>query len=215
MLSYQRANNIAGWAVFVIAAFTYLSTIEPSVSFWDCGEFLSACYKMQVVHPPGAPAFLLLGRIAMLFGSPETGAMMVNAMNALASALTILFLFWSITHYARKLLDPTYSRSGQTEALSLPTSQLISILLKSFLESLVNVLLPPFLLFLFQLFRSLGHSFACLLGSFLQGDNFFTIGLILSIQKLCQTLSKYILSYLLACKLTAAACLREANLCLT
>lgn len=128
MLSYQRANNIAGWAVFVIAAFTYLSTIEPSVSFWDCGEFLSACYKMQVVHPPGAPAFLLLGRIAMLFGSPETGAMMVNGMNALASALTILFLFWSITHYARKLLDPTYCRTGQTETPTLPTDQLISIL---------------------------------------------------------------------------------------
>ena len=95
MLSCQRANIIAGWAVFAVAAFTYLSTIEPTVSFWDCGEFLSACYKLQVVHPPGAPAFLMLGRIAMLFASPTGGAAAVNGMNALASAGTILFLLSS------------------------------------------------------------------------------------------------------------------------
>ena len=90
---------------FAIAAFVYLSTIEPTASFWDCGEFIATAYKMEVGHPPGAPFFMLLGRFFTLFGgAPENAAMMMNSMSALASAFTILFLFWTITHLGRKML---------------------------------------------------------------------------------------------------------------
>lgn len=97
-------NNVIGFLVFGIAAFTYLSTIEPSTSLWDTGEFIAASYKLQVVHPPGAPFFLMFNRLfAMLAGNPENVAMMVNASSGLVSALTVLFLFWSITAISRKM----------------------------------------------------------------------------------------------------------------
>lgn len=94
-----------GWAVFVIAAATYLLTAEPSVSLWDCGEFIASAYKLQVGHPPGAPLFMIMARVFTLFagGNVENVAFMVNAMSALASAFSILFLFWSITHLALKI----------------------------------------------------------------------------------------------------------------
>ena len=94
-----------GWAVFAVAALTYLLTIEPSSSLWDCGEFVATSYKLEVGHPPGAPLFMLLARIAtMLAPSTHYVPHMVNGMNALASAFCILFLFWTITHIARRLL---------------------------------------------------------------------------------------------------------------
>ena len=102
---FKRWNRIVGWLVFAIAATTYLLTIEPSSSLWDCGEFVATSYKLEVGHPPGAPLFMLLARIATLF-APSTHYVphMVNGMNALASAFCILFLFWTITHIARRLL---------------------------------------------------------------------------------------------------------------
>lgn len=105
-MNFRKVNNITGWVVFAIAAFTYISTAEKTGSLWDCGEFVAACYKVQMPHPPGAPLFVLLGRFfIILFGdNPNTAAMAVNIMNALASAFTILFLFWTITHFARKLV---------------------------------------------------------------------------------------------------------------
>ncbi len=108
-MSYNRINNLTGWAVFSVAAFVYLSTMEASVSFWDCGEFIASCYGLQIPHPPGAPLFVLLGRFFILLGgnSPQTAALAVNTMSALASAFTILFLFWTITHFARKLTGNT------------------------------------------------------------------------------------------------------------
>src|SRR4051812_20767873 len=107
--NYQRLNNIVGWFVFLIAAFTYLSTIESTASFWDCGEYIACVYKLEVGHPPGAPLFLLIGRFFSLFafGDPTKVALMVNAMSGLCSAFTILFLFWNITVFARKLTDQT------------------------------------------------------------------------------------------------------------
>ena len=102
---FKLWNRIVGWAVFAIAATTYLLTIEPSSSLWDCGEFVATSYKLEVGHPPGAPLFMLLARIAtMLAPSPHYVPHMVNGMNALASALCILFLFWTITHIARRLI---------------------------------------------------------------------------------------------------------------
>ncbi|HET6228070.1 MAG TPA: DUF2723 domain-containing protein [Bacteroidia bacterium] len=107
--NYQRLNNIVGWFVFLIAAFTYLSTIESTASFWDCGEYIACVYKLEVGHPPGAPLFLLIGRFFSLFAMGDTAkvALMVNAMSALCSAFTILFLFWNITFFARKLSNQT------------------------------------------------------------------------------------------------------------
>lgn len=105
MKRFKSLNNIFGWVAFAIAAVTYLLTIEPTASFWDCGEFISTCYKFDVGHPPGAPFFNMVGHMFTLFASdPTKVAMMVNSMSALLSAFTILFLFWTITHLARKVI---------------------------------------------------------------------------------------------------------------
>ncbi|NOZ46108.1 MAG: DUF2723 domain-containing protein [Chlorobi bacterium] len=119
-MKYQKLNIIFGWIIFAIAAYTYLSTIEPTASFWDCGEFIAASYKLEVCHPPGAPLFMILGRIVSLFASdPSHVAMMINSLSAIASALTILFLFWTITNLAKRFF-------AKNEKLS--TGQIIAIL---------------------------------------------------------------------------------------
>ncbi|MCB0819123.1 MAG: DUF2723 domain-containing protein [Bacteroidetes bacterium] len=106
MKQYKTLNNVFGWLAFAVAMFTYGSTIEPTASFWDCGEFIATAYKLQIGHPPGAPFFMILGRVATLFafGDVTKVAMMMNLLSALMSALSILFLFWTITHLTRKLL---------------------------------------------------------------------------------------------------------------
>jgi hypothetical protein len=106
MKTYQKFNNIIGWIVFAIAAFTYLSTMEQTGSFWDCGEFIATANKFEVGHPPGAPLFMMMARMFILFAgnNVENISVMVNTMSALMSAFTILFLFWTITHLARKLV---------------------------------------------------------------------------------------------------------------
>lgn len=106
MTLFKRWNNITGWLVFAIAATVYLMTMEPVSSLWDCSEFIATSYKLEVGHPPGAPLFMMLARLATLFafGNPDYVGMAVNAMNSLASAFCILFLFWTITHLARRLL---------------------------------------------------------------------------------------------------------------
>src|SRR5512140_2936140 len=106
MKKYRLINNIAGWAVFAVAAFTYLSTIEPTASLWDCGEFIASAFKQEVGHPPGNPVFMVMANFFTLFagGNNSHVAAMVNSMSALASAFTILFLFWTITHLARKII---------------------------------------------------------------------------------------------------------------
>ncbi|MCQ2217732.1 MAG: DUF2723 domain-containing protein [Paludibacteraceae bacterium] len=105
MKSFKLINNISGWIVFAIAAVVYLLTIEPTASFWDCGEFISTANKLEVGHPPGAPFFMLTARFFTLFASDQAHvAMMVNSFSALCSAACILFLFWTITHLARKAM---------------------------------------------------------------------------------------------------------------
>jgi MFS family permease len=106
MKKYRLINNITGWAVFVVAAFTYLSTIEPTASLWDCGEFIASAFKQEIGHPPGNPVFMVMARFFTLFAGQNNSqvAAMVNSMSALASAFTILFLFWTITHLARKII---------------------------------------------------------------------------------------------------------------
>ena len=107
MKHFKLWNTLCGWVVFAIAAATYLLTIEPTASFWDCGEFISSAWKLDVGHPPGAPFFMLMGHFFALFASDASHvAMCVNALSALASAFTILFLFWTITALAKKLVQP-------------------------------------------------------------------------------------------------------------
>ncbi len=121
MSKYKLINNISGWVVFAIAATVYLLTIEPTASFWDCGEFITSAYKLEVGHPPGAPFFMLVGNFfTQLAKDPSQVAMMVNIMSALMSAFTILFLFWTITHLTRKLLQKSSDvvlNAGQTTAV--------------------------------------------------------------------------------------------------
>lgn len=103
-MKFNKSNNLFGWITFAIAFLTYYLTLEPTVSFWDCGEYISTAYKLEVGHPPGAPLFQLLGRFFSLFASDVTQvAFMINLMNALFSALTILFLFWSVTAFSKKI----------------------------------------------------------------------------------------------------------------
>ena len=121
-MNFNRVNNIVGWIVCLIACSVYVLTMEATGSFWDCGEFVSSAYKLQVPHPPGAPMFILLGRFfIVLFGdNPANAALGVNFMNAIASGFTILFLFWTITHFARKLV--------KKDGLDLSKQQLITIM---------------------------------------------------------------------------------------
>ncbi len=122
MRSFKFWNNVVGWVVFTIAAATYLLTMEPSSSLWDCGEFIATSYKLEVGHPPGAPLFMILARIATIF-APSTHYVphMVNGLNCLVSAFTILFLFWSISHIARRLFSAegrVFSSNSQFAAIA-------------------------------------------------------------------------------------------------
>lgn len=103
MTNFRKINLGLGWFAWLVASIVYLSTIEPTTSFWDCGEFIATAYKLEVGHPPGAPFFMILGRFFMIFVGPTNAAMMVNILSALASSFTILFLFWTITAFGRKL----------------------------------------------------------------------------------------------------------------
>ena len=103
-MDYKKLNNILGWSVFAIATIVYLLTMEQTTSLWDCGEYITTANKLEVGHPPGAPFFMILGRLFSAFASPENAAMMINSMSALSSSFTILFLFWTITMLGRKLI---------------------------------------------------------------------------------------------------------------
>lgn len=103
MTNFRKLNLSFGWLSWLIATVVYLLTIEPTTSFWDCGEFIATAYKLEVGHPPGAPLFMMLARFFTLFASPEKSAMMINILSALASSFTILFLFWTVTAFAKKL----------------------------------------------------------------------------------------------------------------
>ena len=109
MESFKKLNNIIGWSVFAIASFVYLSTIEQTVSFWDCGEYIATAYKLEVGHPPGAPLFQLLGRIFSLFAEPATSqvAVAVNVMSALVVHLQFYFFFGQSLHSEKECLLKT------------------------------------------------------------------------------------------------------------
>ncbi|MGE0078349.1 MAG: DUF2723 domain-containing protein [Bacteroidales bacterium] len=136
MITFKRINNITGWFIFAISAIVYLLTIEPTASFWDCGEFIATAFKLEVGHPPGAPFFLLVARFFSLFASnPSHVAMMVNSMSALASAFTILFLFWTITHLARKLIIKDVESPSIAQMVAVMASGAIGALAYTFSDT--------------------------------------------------------------------------------
>ncbi len=118
-MNFNKLNIITGWAMGLIATIVYALTLEPTMPFWDCGEFISSVYKLEVGHPPGAPLFMLIGRVFSAFVEPSMVPVMINFLSALCSGLTIVFLFWTITHMAKKFL-PAGSKepnSGQLWAI--------------------------------------------------------------------------------------------------
>ena len=129
MKQYNKINNLVGWLTFAVAAFTYCMTIEPTASFWDCPEFITTGYKLEVGHPPGAPFFMLTANLFSQFASDATQvAKMVNIMSALMSAACILFLFWSITHLTKKLICPDDKEMTTGKLITIMGSGLVGAL---------------------------------------------------------------------------------------
>lgn len=136
MKQYKLVDNIFGWVAFIIAAFVYCSTIEPTASFWDCPEFITTAYKQEIGHPPGAPFFMLLGNFFTHFASDTTQvAKMVNMMSALLSAVCIMFLFWTITHLARKLIIGDWKEMTTSKMIAIEASGMVGALIYTFSDT--------------------------------------------------------------------------------
>ena len=136
MKQFRLVDNILGWVVFAIAAFVYCSTVEPTASFWDCPEFILSGYKLEVGHPPGAPFFMITANLFSQFaGNPSQVALMVNIMNALLSALCIMFLFWTVTHLARKLILSDWSDLTRSRLIAIEASGLVGALIYTFSDT--------------------------------------------------------------------------------
>ncbi len=136
MKTLRFYNRILGWVVFLVAAAVYLLTLEPTASLWDCGEFIASAYKLQVGHPPGAPLFMIMARFFSLFASNLTHvALMVNAMSGLVSALTIMFLFWTITHLGIKMFKTDEDQLKPWQIIAILGSSLVGALAYTFTDS--------------------------------------------------------------------------------
>ena len=136
MKQFRLVDNVLGWLTFMIAAFVYCSTIEPTASFWDCPEFITTGYRLEVGHPPGAPFFMLTANLFSQFTSdPTQVAKMVNIMSAILSATCILFLFWSITHLVRRLLVDRIEDITLTKLVAIEASGLVGALIYTFSDT--------------------------------------------------------------------------------
>lgn len=136
MKNFKTVDTVMGWVAFAIAAFTYCSTIEPTASFWDCPEFITTGYKLEVGHPPGAPFFMLTANLFTQFVSdPSLVAKMVNTMSALFSAACIMFLFWSISHLVRKLVGPDGQVRTLAQAITVEASAMTGALVYTFSDT--------------------------------------------------------------------------------
>ena len=136
MKQFRIVDNVCGWIAFLIAAFVYCSTIEPTASFWDCPEFITTGYKLEVGHPPGAPFFMLTANLFSQFASdPTQVAYMVNIMSALLSATCILFLFWTITHLTRRLLIDKWDELSLAKLIAIEASGLVGALIYTFSDT--------------------------------------------------------------------------------
>jgi len=135
-MTYNKINNLFGWITFLIAAVVYILTLEPTASYWDCGEFISAAYKLQIVHQPGAPLFLMIGKIFSLLASDPTRiAYFVNVSSALSSAATILFLFWTITALGKKVALKPNEKATTFQLISIIGAGLVGALAYAFSDS--------------------------------------------------------------------------------
>lgn len=136
-MHYQRINNLLGWLVFIAASAVYILTLEPTASYWDCGEFIAVSYKLEVPHPPGAPLFLLIGRMFSFLAGGDTSqvAYWINMSSAISSGLTIMFLFWTITILSRKLLKVEASQTNMAQQLTIFGAGLIGALAFTFSDT--------------------------------------------------------------------------------
>ena len=136
MKTFRLVDNALGWLTFFIAAFVYCSTIEPTASFWDCPEFITTGYRLEIGHPPGAPFFMLTANLFSQFVSdPSQVARMVNTMSALLSAATILFLFWSISHLTRRLITNSTDELSWGKIITIEAAALVGSLIYTFSDT--------------------------------------------------------------------------------
>ena len=136
MKQFRLVDNALGWLAFLIAAVCYCSTIEPTASFWDCPEFISTGYKLEIGHPPGAPFFMLTANLfSQLVSDPSQVAFMVNIMSALLSAATILFLFWTVTHLVRRLLIDSWDELTTAKMIAIEASGMVGALIYAFSDT--------------------------------------------------------------------------------
>ncbi len=134
-MTFKKWNTYLGWFVFLIATFVFFVTAEPTVSLWDCGEYITAAYKLEVGHPPGAPLFMVLGRLFSFFAAPENVAVWINRLSGLSSSLTILFMFWSITMFGKKILLARKATLTNGDQIAILASSFVGALAYTFSES--------------------------------------------------------------------------------
>jgi hypothetical protein len=134
-MNFSRLNLIFGWSIFAIATVVYLLTMEATASLWDCGEYITAAYKLEVGHPPGAPLFMVLGRLFSFFAAPESVALWINALSALSSSFTILFMFWSLTIMLRKLVQSKDTEANSHQQFMILISSAVASLAYTFSDS--------------------------------------------------------------------------------
>lgn len=134
-MNYTKWNTLLGWLVFLMASTVYLMTIESTASLWDCGEYITAAYKLEVGHPPGAPLFMVLGRLFSFFAAPESVAVWINALSAISSSLTILFMFWSLTLLIKKIILSQQKELTCGSQIAIFTSAAIGSLAYTFSDS--------------------------------------------------------------------------------
>jgi hypothetical protein len=134
-MNYSKWNTRLGWGVFLIATIVYLLTIEETVSLWDCGEYITAAYKLEVGHPPGAPLFMILGRVFSFYAAPENVAVCINSLSAISSSLTILFMFWSLTLLIKKLVLKHKSELSEGDKIAVFSAAAIGSLSYTFSDS--------------------------------------------------------------------------------
>jgi hypothetical protein len=134
-MKFKQLNNVFGWSIFAIATAVYLLTMESTASLWDCGEYITAAYKLEVGHPPGAPLFMVLGRMFSFFASPDSVAIWINALSALSSSFTVLFMFWSLTLMLRKLVLKQKNEVNTADGFMILAASAIASLAYTFSDS--------------------------------------------------------------------------------
>ena len=134
-MNFKKLNALIGWIVFAIATSVYLMTMESTASLWDCGEYITAAYKLEVGHPPGAPLFMVLGRLFSFFAAPESVALWINALSAISSSLTILFMFWSVSLLLKKLVLTQKGTLNTADGIMLLSASAIAALAYTFSDS--------------------------------------------------------------------------------